>query len=78
MIKYKVIIALELDEYPTKCSECPMFYTHQYECHNERGVEGYCNLGYMDNYDMRDFDGRCMFAPCDIKNNPRVKIVEDL
>ena len=47
MIKYKKLIALELEKYPTKCSECPMFHTSRYQCHNESGIEGDCELGYM-------------------------------
>ena len=78
MIKYKKLIAIELEKYPTKCSECPMFSTSNYQCHNESGVEGYCELGYMDNCDMRDFNGWCLFRSCNIKNDPRVRIVEDL
>lgn len=78
MIKYKKLIALELEKYPTKCSECPMFHTNRYQCHNESGIEGDCELGYMNGYDMREFDGWCLFKPCNIKNDPRVKIVEGL
>ena len=78
MIKYKKLIALELEKYPTKCSECPMFHTIRYQCHNESGIEGDCELGYMNGYDMREFDGWCLFKSCNIKNNPRVKIVEGL
>lgn len=55
MIKYKKLIALELEKYPAKCNDCPMFYTTRYQCHNECGIEGHCELGYMDGYDMRDF-----------------------
>lgn len=77
MIKYKKRIVLELERYPETCKECPMFHTRLYECHNERGVEGRCDLGYMDGYDMRDFDGWCLFQPCDIKNNPDVNIMGD-
>lgn len=77
MIKHKKRIILELERYPKKCSECPMFRTNRYECHNERGIEGHCDLGYMDGYDMRDFDGWCMFKTCNIKNNPNVTIMEE-
>lgn len=78
MIKYKKLIALELEKYPTKCNECPMFYTTRYQCHNECGIEGHCELGYMNGYDMRDFYGDGLFELCNIKNDPRVRIVEDL
>ena len=78
MIKYKKLIALELDKYPTKCSECPMFHTSRYQWHNESGIEGDCELGDMNDYDMRDFYGWYLFKSCNIKNDPRVKIVEGL
>ena len=78
MIKYKKLIALELEKYQTKCSECPMFHTIRYQCHNESGIEGDCELGYMNDYDMRDFYGWYLFKSCNIKNDPRVKIVEGL
>ena len=78
MIKYKKLIALELEKYPAKCNDCPMFYTTRYQCHNECGIEGYCELGYMDGYDMRDFYGDGLFELCNIKNDSRVRIVEDL
>ena len=78
MIKYKKLIALELEKYPAKCNDCPMFYTTRYQCHNECGIEGHCELGYMDGYDMRDCYGNRLFELCNIKNDPRVRIVEDL
>lgn len=78
MIKYKKLIALELEKYPSKCNGCPMFYTTRYQCHNECGIEGHCELGYMDGYDMRDFYGDGLFELCNIKNDSRVRIVEDL
>ena len=78
MIKYKKLIALELEKYPTKCSECHMFHTSHYQCHNESGIEGDCELGYMNDCDMRDFYGWCLFKSCNIKNDPRVKIVGGL
>lgn len=79
MIKCKKLIALELEKYPTKCNECPMFSLSRYQCHhNEYGLEGSCKLGYMDDYDMRDFYGWSIFKSCNIKNDPRVRIVENL
>lgn len=77
MIKHKHIIFLELERYPEKCEECPMFCKTPYQCHNERGMEAGCRLGYMDNYDMRDFYGRTLFDKCDIKNNPNVSIIKE-
>lgn len=40
--------------------------------------EGSCELGYMDNYDMQDFYGWSIFKSCNIKNDPRVRIVKNL
>lgn len=74
MIKYRQIIILELERYPKKCRECPMFTMMPYQCHNERGTEGGCRLGYMDGNDMRDFYGDTLFAECNIKKNPNVTI----
>ena len=78
MIKCKKLIALELEKYPTKCNDRPMFHTSRYQCHNECGIEGSCELGYMDGYDMRNFDGWSIFKSCNIKNDPRVRIVKNL
>lgn len=74
MIKYRQTILLELEQYPEKCDECPMFYKSPYICHNERGIEAGCRLGYMDDEDMRDFYGSTLFFKCGIKNNPNVSI----
>ena len=77
MIKHKLIILIELERYPKNCEECPMFYKTSYQCHNERGIEAGSCLGYMDNYDMRDFYGRTLFDKCDIRNNLNVSIIKE-
>lgn len=77
MIKYRQTILLELERYPERCNECPMFATTPYQCHNERGMEAVCLLGYMDNDDMRDFYGNILFAKCGIKNDPNVTIKKE-
>lgn len=76
-MKFKKRIVLELERYPEKCSECPMFHTRPYQCHNERGVEGRCELGYMSGCDMRDFNGRWRFENCNLENDPDVYIMEE-
>ena len=76
-MKYKKLIALELERYPRSCDECPAFHTSWYRCHNEHGIEGQCNLGYMDNDDMRDFNGGVLYHNCGIKGDPRVRIMEE-
>lgn len=76
MIKFKMRTILELERYPKICKECPMFTMTPYQCHNERGMEGGCILGYMDNHDMRDFDGWCLFKGCNIQSNPDVTIMK--
>ena len=35
--------------YPVNCKECPMFSQVPYTCHNERGYEARCMMGYMAN-----------------------------
>lgn len=48
--------------YPVNCKECPMFSQVPYTCHNERGYEARCMMGYMENKDMRDFTGETLFG----------------
>ena len=71
------IITYTMNRYPERCEECPAFYTRSYQCHNERGVEGHCKLGFMSG-DMRDFDGRKLYKNCSIRNSDNVKIDETL
>ena len=78
MIKYKSILLYEFERYPEKCCECPMFVRIPYQCHNKRGIEGGCRLGYMGDDDMRDFYGETLFAKCHIKNNSNVSIRKEL
>lgn len=75
-MKYKQRIILEIERYPENCKECPAFYQHPYTCHNERGMEADCRLGYMCD-DMRDFSGDRLYNKCDIRNNPDVAIMEE-
>ena len=75
-VKFTKQIRYELERYPECCAECPAFYTTEYFCHNERGCEGNCELGYMKHSDMRDFSGRYLFNKCDIKNNSNVKLMK--
>lgn len=77
MIKYKNTISFEIERYPEYCKECPMFREKPYQCHNERGMEAGCILGYMDQYDMRDFYGDVLFDKCGIKENPNVSIIKE-
>ena len=65
-----------LEHYPNTCGECPAFRQYPYQCHNERGYEGHCKLGYMRGQDMRDFSGRKLHDKCDIRNNENVKLME--
>lgn len=73
-IKCKKTIIVEMERYPNNCKECPMFHTTSYSCHNERGTEGHCDLGYMSNCDMRDFYGNQLFYKCDIQNNKNITV----
>ena len=77
MIKYKVKVTYELSHYPTHCRECPAFTEHPYQCHNERGMEAGCMLGYMRHHDMRDFSGSTKFRFCGIEHDPNVVIMEE-
>ena len=74
MVKHKKYIKYEMQRYPEKCKECPAFKRTPYSCHNERGVEGGCELGYMNGKDMRDFTGNIRFSNCNIENNEKVII----
>lgn len=64
----------QMERYPEKCNECPAFKQTPYSCHNERGMQGGCELGYMNRLDTRDFSGSIKIPTCDIENNPRVSI----
>lgn len=66
-IKYKKFILYEMNCYPEKCKECPAF--------SKIGIEGRCELGYMDGQDMRDFCGDRKYSNCHIESDERVKIV---
>lgn len=50
-----VRIAIELKELPKSCGKCPFYSNRPYTCHNERGTEAHCSLGFMHG-DMRDVD----------------------
>ena len=57
-----------LDEVPKSCAECPFYREGRYQCHNERGKYGICEIGYMTHYDTRDFyPNRGRFRGCMIK-----------
>lgn len=74
MIKCVKTTWYQIERYPKNCNECPCFKQTPYSCHNERGTMGGCELGYMNGYDTRDFDGLKRFSSCNIENNPRVSI----
>lgn len=67
---------IEMERYPRFCKECPAFRTQLYSCHNERGFEATCALGYMTGHDMRDFQGAIRFSGCKIETNPDVTIMK--
>lgn len=76
MVKYKKHITYEIERYPDRCNECPAFKQTPYSCHNERGMEAHCELGYMNGKDMRDFDGRTKFKECWIGIDKRVVLMD--
>jgi len=50
-----IAVEIQVKEEPTACSKCPFYRNRPYTCHNERGTEAHCFLGYMTG-DMRDSD----------------------
>lgn len=74
-MKYKKTITYEIEHYPKRCNECPAFRQTPYVCHNERGIEADCELGYMNGSDMRDFYGRVKFSGCCIEDDERVTVI---
>lgn len=68
------IVSSTIERYPNYCGECPFFRLYDYSCHNERGKEGHCELGYMGGHDMRDFYGKYKFVGCKIEENESIKI----
>ena len=67
----------QLDRYPESCVECPFLREHFYQCHNERGTEFGCTLGYMKGYDTRDIHFKVenkRFCGDRIKSDPRVLV----
>ena len=75
-IKHNLYFAYEMERYPKNCKECPCFSTHPYTCHNERGTEAFCSLGYMDESDTRDFKGDSKFHKCKIETNCAVSLMK--
>ena len=69
-----VQIALTLKELPKSCGECQFYREFEYRCHNERGMEAHCALGYMTG-DMRDVSfkrGRHegeLYSGCQLETN---------
>lgn len=61
---------VDMPEIPKTCDECPFHYTRAYQCHNERGLESFCELGYMRGYDTRDFwFNRYRFEHCQLERD---------
>lgn len=76
MIKHKVYQRWGIERFPKCCKECPAFHQRPYTCHNERGLEAECQLGYMAGHDMRDFHGNTRFSGCKIESDPNVTIMK--
>ena len=77
-IKFKKQIGYQIERYPTTCKECPAYYETPYVCHNERGWEGHCKLGYFSNCcDMRDYNSNQLHVGCRIKEDPRVALMPE-
>lgn len=75
-IRGLVIKSFLIDKYPETCKECPFFYIIAYSMSDSEreGLEGRCNLGFMNKFDTRDFIGDELFKPCKIKENPYIKV----
>lgn len=64
-----------LSEWPQCCGECPFCYTTNYICHNERGKELKCKLGYTNKFDTRDFPvDRKIFEGCKMRTDGKVSV----
>jgi len=69
-----VTVLLKLKEIPKTCASCPFYSEPAYTCHNERGNEAHCALGYMHG-DMRDVSFRrgklegTRYSGCQLENN---------
>jgi len=70
-----ISIEIKIKEIPKSCSECKFLEVSEYRCHNERGNESSCILGYMSGKDMRDVNFRTgalknqRFVGCQIENS---------
>ena len=53
-----ISVEIKIKEIPKSCSECKFLEIREYRCHNERGDESHCLLGYMSGKDMRDVNFR--------------------
>ena len=54
---------------PRACGVCPFYSEQSYQCHNERGIESYCSLGFMRGTDTRDRSYQnVLFPGCRIKS----------
>lgn len=75
-MKIKNIVSYQIERYPATCVECPAFSEQPYSCHNERGMEADCALGYMAGHDMRDYSGKFLFPGCKIRHDDRVRLMK--
>lgn len=78
MVKYSKSVSFILERYPHYCAECPAFRQTEYRCHNESGMCGGCELGYMAKADMRDFYGLRIWQGCRMRMDKRVKIAGEV
>lgn len=78
-IRGLVIKSFLIDEYPKTCKECPFFYKIGYSMSDSdrEGLEGRCELGFMNKFDTRDFNGDELFRLCKIKENPYIYLKEE-
>ena len=58
----RVTVNIEMKKIPERCGECRFYSEPEYRCHNDRGNEAHCALGYMTG-DMRDASYRQKLYP---------------
>lgn len=52
-------VTIEMEK-PRTCGDCKFYSISPYSCHNERGYQANCSMGYMKGHDTRDWDMRNM------------------
>ena len=60
----RIKISVEIVK-PQTCGECKFYSSTPYSCHNERGYQANCAMGYMKDHDTRDWNMKNrLFSGC--------------